>query len=56
MPEPKPEDKKIPPPPPHPKPPDHQIEMLIKEVMDLKEKVGKLEGMLEVLIKIPQTP
>lgn len=53
MPEPKPEDKKIP--PPHPKPPDHQIEMLIKEVMDLKEKVGKLEGMLEILMKMPRT-
>lgn len=41
---------KGPPPPPPPKPaevPPH----ILKEIFDLKEKVGKLEGMLEVLLR-----
>jgi hypothetical protein len=36
-----------PPPPPHHEVPPH----ILKEIMDLKEKVGKLEGMMEVLMK-----
>jgi tetrahydromethanopterin S-methyltransferase subunit B len=46
MPEPKPE-KKGPPPPKHDVPPH-----ILKEIMDLKEKVGRLEGMVEVLMRM----
>jgi hypothetical protein len=35
------------PPPKHGEVPPH----ILKEIFDLKEKVGKLEGMLEVLLK-----
>lgn len=50
MPEPKPEkESKGPPPPP---PPKHDVPPhILKEIMDLKEKVGKLEGMMEVLLR-----
>ena len=38
--------------PPIPPPPRHEIPPhILKEIMDLKEKVGKLEGMMEMLIK-----
>lgn len=44
------EHKPIPPPPPPP--PHHDVPPhILKEIMDLKEKVGRLEGMIEVLIK-----
>lgn len=36
-----------PPPAPHHDLPPH----ILKEIMDLKEKVGRLEGMIEVLMK-----
>ncbi len=50
MPEPKdePGGHKPPPPPKHGEVPPH----ILKEIMDLREKVGKLEGMMEVLLKI----
>ena len=40
-------------PPPPPK--SHELDFLMKEVMNLKEKVGKLEGMVEVLMKMLRT-
>jgi len=44
--------KKHKPNPPPPPPPHHEVPPhILKEIMDLKEKVGKLEGMMEVLMK-----
>lgn len=37
---------KMPPPPPHDIPPH-----ILKELLELREKVWKLEGMMEVLLK-----
>jgi hypothetical protein len=43
------EHKPNPPPPP---PPYHEVPPhILKEIMDLKEKVGRLEGMIEALMK-----
>jgi len=44
--EPKREEKKLP--PPHHELPPH----LLKELFDLKEKVGKLEGQMDVLLRL----
>lgn len=48
MPEPmqKPEEKKTPP-PPHLDLPPH----ILKELLEMREKIGKLEGMMEVLLR-----
>ncbi len=44
------ERKPIPPPPPPP--PHHELPPhILREIMDLKEKVGRLEGIIEVLMK-----
>ncbi|GAB4218949.1 MAG: hypothetical protein Fur009_2620 [Candidatus Microgenomates bacterium] len=44
------EHKPVPPPPPPPL--HHDVPPhILREIMDLKEKVGKLEGMIEVLMK-----
>lgn len=40
-----------PPPPPPPKPHVEVPPHILKEIMDLKEKVGRLEGIIEVLLK-----
>ncbi len=39
------------PPPPKPPPPHDIPPHILKELLDLREKVGKLEGMMEVLLK-----
>lgn len=46
-------DKKHKPSSPPPPPPSHHDlpPHILKEIMDLKEKVGRLEGMIEVLMK-----
>jgi hypothetical protein len=47
MAEPRPEEK-----PEKPKPPHHDVPPhILKEIFDLKEKVGRLEGIIEVLLK-----
>lgn len=47
MPEPKPEEKG-----PGPKHPPHDIPPhILKELLEMREKIGKLEGMMEVLLK-----
>lgn len=39
-------------PPPPPPAPHHDVSpRILKEIMDLKEKAGRLEGMKEVLMK-----
>lgn len=47
----KPEKKPKLPPPPSPKPHDVPPHIL-KEIFDLKEKVGRLEGKMEVLLRL----
>lgn len=45
-------EKKPKPTPPPPPPPHHDVPPhILKEIMDLKEKVGRLEGMIELLVK-----
>lgn len=45
-------EKKPKPTPPPPPPPHHDVPPhILKEIMDLKEKVGRIEGMIEVLVK-----
>jgi hypothetical protein len=40
-------------PPPPPPPPHHDVPPhILKEIMDLKEKVGRLEGMVNVLLNL----
>ncbi len=53
MPEPRPpEDQNKPHPPPLPPPPKHDVPPhILKEIMDMKEKIGKLEGMMEMLLR-----
>lgn len=48
-------DDKHPKKPVHPPPPPKHGELpphILKEIMDLKEKVGKLEGMMEVVLQL----
>lgn len=40
--------------PPKPPPPADVPPHILKEIMDLKEKVGKLEGKIEVLLQKPE--
>lgn len=44
------EDKKHHPHPPHPELPPH----ILKEIFDLKEKVGRLEGQIDILIRLTE--
>jgi len=41
-------DKKHHPHPPHPEPPPH----ILKEIFDMKEKIGKLEGKVEIITNL----
>ncbi len=37
---------------PHPPKPHHDVPPhIVKELLDLREKIGRLEGMMEVLLK-----
>ncbi len=51
MPEPKPEPQPAPGHPPPPPKPHDMPPHILKELLDLREKVGRLEGMMEVLLK-----
>ena len=42
------DEKKHHPHPPHPEFPPH----ILKEIFDMKEKIGRLEGQIEVLLKL----
>ena len=46
--EPKEEAKKRDPHPPHPELPPH----ILKEIFEMKEKIGKLEGQMDILLRL----
>lgn len=46
MPHPEPDPNKPKPPPPHDVPPH-----ILKELFEMREKIGRLEGMMEILLK-----
>lgn len=52
MPKPRPPEDQNKPHPPPTHPPKHDVPPhILKEIMDMKEKIGKLEGMMEMLLR-----